>query len=515
MTATPSAQSTTPAPLRGATSVSDTNFNIFVLVAFLAVATLGALTHDMWRDEMQAWLIARDSPTPWAIIKNLRYEGHPALWYFVIWPVSQLTWSPDAMKPLSLAASTGGVVLFLWHGPWSRVEKLLWPFGYFVLFEYTIKSRSYCLGVLLLMLFCALWPARRQRTLTMALVLGLMANVHLFFGVLAAAGVLAIAVDRLATAGWRGLFPEPRRDCAAIAIFVGLAGFAATVAAPPETGDWSVLLPIEWRTVLVALGLTAIPATVLPDVGVPVHVAVVLFSTGIAAAIMVMISLLLAARRSPPALAFAAFSLGVLLLLFYRFFPAGTHRAGLLLLAVVAGEWILRRETVGAGGPVNQARPDAAAPRSFLRAIMTCQAAIGLTIVWLHVSVPYSNGRNVAEYVRAQGWAEDPVAGLSDLFVTVCGYLQRPWCFYAERPRKSSYMVYDGTPGMSQNVGNTTRDELDQYVTAAGALGRSVTLVIPELVSDDPEILARHGFRRMRVFTGATDENYVVYRKTE
>ena len=35
--------------------------------------------HEMWGDEMQAWLLARDSTSVPNLFANLKYEGHPAL----------------------------------------------------------------------------------------------------------------------------------------------------------------------------------------------------------------------------------------------------------------------------------------------------------------------------------------------------------------------------------------------------------------------------------------------------
>ena len=46
------------------------------------------MQHAMWRYEMQAWLLARDSQTLGDLFFNLRYEGHPALWHLLLWPLA-------------------------------------------------------------------------------------------------------------------------------------------------------------------------------------------------------------------------------------------------------------------------------------------------------------------------------------------------------------------------------------------------------------------------------------------
>ena len=45
--------------------------------------------YDPWRDVSQAWCIVRDLSIP-QIFAQLRYEGHPFLWYALLWPLAKL-----------------------------------------------------------------------------------------------------------------------------------------------------------------------------------------------------------------------------------------------------------------------------------------------------------------------------------------------------------------------------------------------------------------------------------------
>ena len=47
--------------------------------AFFLLAAYLLSNHEMWRDEIQAWLLARDSTSVPNLFANLKYEGHPAL----------------------------------------------------------------------------------------------------------------------------------------------------------------------------------------------------------------------------------------------------------------------------------------------------------------------------------------------------------------------------------------------------------------------------------------------------
>jgi hypothetical protein len=147
---------------------------VLPVAAFFALGLILLLHHEMWQDEWQAWLIARDSPSLAALFRNLRYEGHPGLWHLGLFLVSRLTPSPRGMQVLHLLVATGAVYLFLNYAPFTRLEKLLFIFGYFPLYEYCAISRNYGLGVLGLFAFCALYcapPPRRYLLLAFTLLL--------------------------------------------------------------------------------------------------------------------------------------------------------------------------------------------------------------------------------------------------------------------------------------------------------------------------------------------------------
>ena len=63
--------------------------SILFLLSLLAILInfILMLTHEAWRDEAQAWLISRDL-SPLEMIKQMSYEGHPILWYFILAPFS-------------------------------------------------------------------------------------------------------------------------------------------------------------------------------------------------------------------------------------------------------------------------------------------------------------------------------------------------------------------------------------------------------------------------------------------
>src|SRR5262245_47165629 len=75
-------------------------------VAFVAVVGIAMWRHEMWRDELQAWMIARASHSVPNLLDNIRYEGHPALWYLLLLPLTKISGAPWVMQLAQLAIAT-------------------------------------------------------------------------------------------------------------------------------------------------------------------------------------------------------------------------------------------------------------------------------------------------------------------------------------------------------------------------------------------------------------------------
>ena len=133
-------------PEQGAAIPSPRNFNAgFLLLAVLVFFFLGLvllLRHEMWQDEWQAWLLAKESLSLPELFRNLRYEGHPGLWHLGLYLVSRVTPDPLGMQLLHLLVATASVYVFLRYSPFTRLQKILFILGYFPFYEYAVISRN-------------------------------------------------------------------------------------------------------------------------------------------------------------------------------------------------------------------------------------------------------------------------------------------------------------------------------------------------------------------------------------
>jgi hypothetical protein len=164
---------------------------------YFAISLVGILHHELWLDEAQHWLLARDSNSVSELIQNTRLEGHPLLWSFLLYSISRFTSDPFWMQFLHILISSSVVVLFLKKAPFDWLFKTLFIFGYFMIFEYNLISRNYSLGILFLFLACAVFPDRKRKFGLLCLYLALALNAHLLFSVPAFALFLTLVWEQI------------------------------------------------------------------------------------------------------------------------------------------------------------------------------------------------------------------------------------------------------------------------------------------------------------------------------
>lgn len=171
---------------------------IKVLVSiFLLLGLIGILNHEMWRDELQAWMIAKDSLSLTDLYRNLRYEGHPSLWYIFLYVITRFTDNPLAMQFLHLLIANGTIYVFAKFSPFTKLQKILFTFGYFPFYEYHLISRNYSLGVLLIFLFCHSFTKSRRNYLILSIILAFLANTNVYGLIIAISLAITIIFEKL------------------------------------------------------------------------------------------------------------------------------------------------------------------------------------------------------------------------------------------------------------------------------------------------------------------------------
>jgi hypothetical protein len=178
-------------------------WKIAVLLAFVTLVAMAVARHEPFTDEGQAWLLARDVSFFSLIFRHCAYEGHPCLWYLLLFIPAKLGLPYYTMNIISAVVATFTVFLLLWRSPFPSYIRALLPFTYFFFYQYAVVARGYVLVAPLLFLTAMLYEKRTRHPYLFAVLLSLLLNAELATA-LAALGIFAFHWIDLRHQ-WRGL----------------------------------------------------------------------------------------------------------------------------------------------------------------------------------------------------------------------------------------------------------------------------------------------------------------------
>jgi len=159
-----------------------------ILCVFAAVLAFLSGKHEVFGDEAQAWLIARDSRNILEMLAHLRYEGHPALWYLLLYVPAHLGASFLWTRILNYVFSVALAWLILTERRLVLFLRVLAVFGIYMPFHMGLMARNYTLSALLLVGAARCLRSDRPRHWLAMALLFLAINSH-FLAIPAAAGI--------------------------------------------------------------------------------------------------------------------------------------------------------------------------------------------------------------------------------------------------------------------------------------------------------------------------------------
>ena len=111
-----------------------------LFIVYLALTFIGAARHEIWYDEAQAWNIAKYNDIS-GIIDFMKYEGHPPLWHFVLYPFAKAGLPADILPFISWFISGVAAGLLLWKAPFRPLLKGIVLVSGSLLFYNSVMSR--------------------------------------------------------------------------------------------------------------------------------------------------------------------------------------------------------------------------------------------------------------------------------------------------------------------------------------------------------------------------------------
>lgn len=146
---------------------------------YLLLAICGIINHELWLDEAQRILLARDSNSLSQLIYNARYEGHPLLWNFILYFLTSVSTHVLLVQIVHILISSTCVFIILRYSPFKVYINLLICFGYYMLYEYSVISRNYSISLLFVLLILVQLSIQKRNYLLIFIFLGLLFNTHI------------------------------------------------------------------------------------------------------------------------------------------------------------------------------------------------------------------------------------------------------------------------------------------------------------------------------------------------
>lgn len=156
------------------------NKNIIYSIALILYTILNIFLltfHEPWRDEIHVWLITKNLSLP-ELFMAVNYDGHPILWYLVIYPFSKLGFPLITLNLVSIGILIFSAYVFLFKVKLPTWFKMLCLFTIPFTYTYSVISRNYSLIVLLCMLIAAYYPKRYDKPILYSILITLLIHTH-------------------------------------------------------------------------------------------------------------------------------------------------------------------------------------------------------------------------------------------------------------------------------------------------------------------------------------------------
>ena len=115
-------------------------------MVYCGLILIGVAHHEPWADEAHAWVLSRDLSYRYLVFHQLAYEGHPPLWGTILWVANHWLHLPyGALGWIGALCAIAGCWFFCWYSPFPAWIRLLFPFTYFMAYQYAVVARPYVL----------------------------------------------------------------------------------------------------------------------------------------------------------------------------------------------------------------------------------------------------------------------------------------------------------------------------------------------------------------------------------
>ena len=433
--------------------------NLCTFIVFLFALTLLFLIpfHEMWGDELQAWLIGKNSSTFLELLSNSKYEGSGALWHLMLYYLAKF-FKPESMQYLHLMFSVASAYLIMKHSPFTLIQKMLLVFSYFILFEYSLIARNYSIGVFLIFAFCALFERRKSSLLLMVSILILLAHTSIYGLIISICSFSTLVLDRIRdqnNSQFQAKTFLVKSNILPLAIYLLGVITAILQIIPPDDATffspWIFYLDFNQGARLAQAIINAYLPFLSMDINfwdrsiLTENVFLALLTLPIIAIIFFVFIKYFSSNTN--SLFFFIFSTGGILLFMYVKYAGAFRHHGFLFIVLVSALWIFLSKDK------NDITPDRFLeniklinPNKIFTFILTVHFISSLIAVNGEIKYEFSGAKSTAKFLKENNYANYELISSASLATGISGYLDGKEVFIIEENRYGSFRVWDIEP---------------------------------------------------------------------
>lgn len=201
-------------------------------VVWLCLVLFLVFHHAYWRDEVRALSLALQGSGVIEMLKGIRGEGHPFVWYLLLRAAYAAVGNPIVLPIVSVGVAAIAMLLLALRSPFKAWTVALLLIGKFALFEYSVMARNYGISVLFMFLLAEFYPRHRDRGVVLGVLLFLLANTNAHSILLAGAFLLFWLIDLVIGQGVRWTPALRNFLLNAVIAAIGVAVCCATIYPP-------------------------------------------------------------------------------------------------------------------------------------------------------------------------------------------------------------------------------------------------------------------------------------------
>lgn len=384
------------------------------MLLYSIVSLVGMFHHEIFLEEAQQLTIGRDSNSITDVFKNMLYEGHVTLWNsFLFFITHYISPRPIYMQLFHLLVINATVFIFLRYAPFDLPVKTLVIFGCYFLFVYSLISRNYALGILLLFVCCILMANPAKRMIIIGILVVLMCFTHLFY-VFAAIGIfvylLYYTISKKELYGRFAIFTG-------LFLFGSICAFLQTRRIPGDSIvgvkpglSWLNFHDLSFGITCFARGYITVP---------PLHQQyfwdkqAIQYLSGpitITIALLLFTITILFIYKSRRALLFYVPPVLLLTVFFAMSGLGGSRYFGLFFIYFIAALWLAYYDGVNIFPKGSASSIKKWGPQLFIYAILIIQVFTGIYMYSTDFKKPFSQAKNTIDYLKANHLDTQPLA---------------------------------------------------------------------------------------------------------